>query len=137
MRATTRTKAKPVAIFAHPELAEPEHVMMMARYAVAEQMIPVVLHPIFMPWYDEEHGLHAAAGDHARELLAMVARHTGGQLWVLLQPGERLLDKSAPMWTLGATRAWRRHGGRSPMRLRHGDPAVWLQLCRAKGVADV
>ena len=122
----------PVAIFAHPTDADPGPVHALARHAVSQQRVPVVLHPAFTPWYADEFGMHAAAGQGASCLLEMVGRHTGGQLWILLRDGEAwsasALTTSRPPWVNPTVVAWGRAAGRMPSRIRHGTAEDWAKV---------
>lgn len=115
----------PVVIFAHPTDADREMLAHLAVHAVSEQRVPVVLHPSAMPWYDGE--FQPVAGPGALTLLNLVARHSGGRLWILLRPGEERADW--PAWAQPAVRAWQRSAGIMPSRIRSGDPDVWARTC--------
>ena len=107
----------PVAIIAPPD-TDPARLHALARYAVTEGRAPVVLHGSAMPWLNNH--LVPASSECVRTLLGMVARHSGGRLWVLL-------DKNGdwPRWAQGSIREWRQAAGRKPSRIRHGTWAAW------------
>ena len=105
-----------MAIFAHPD-DNPWQVHQLATYATKQQRSPLVIHPEFMPWLCYDNGtLRPVASDTCRTLLGMVARHSGGRLWVVLRPDET--REPWPRWLLGTVREWQHHAGRMPSRIR-------------------
>ena len=119
----TATLPKPVAIFGHPD-EDPWQVLALADHSVAQQLAPLVLHPEVQPWLARVDGtMHPAADPTTRTMLGMVARHSGGHLWLILRDGET--RDPWPRWVLGAVRCWQATAGRMPSRIRSATWAGW------------
>jgi len=119
----TATIPDPVAIFSHPDDTL-WRLDALARYAITEQRAPLVLHPGAQPWLRNDDGTLAPHADPVgRALLGLVARHSGGRLWLLLRDGEP--RDPWPRWCLGTVREWQNRAGRMPSRIRAAAWADW------------
>ena len=123
---TAATLPSPVLIIG-PQDHDPDQLHELAALAITEGRVPIVIHPTTRPWYD---GNKHAASKGMESVLAMVGRHTGGRLWLLLQDGESL--DNVPVWCKGIVGAWRRHAGRMPSRMRVGSWDAWAPAVRAR-----
>jgi len=109
----------PVLIFSHPDDSVIKaHIL--ARYAVSQQLAPIVIHPAVMPWLDPD---SPVASEVCRSILGMVARHTGGKMWLILRDGEK--SDPLPSWTKGGVRHWRSFHSSRATRISSGTWSAW------------
>jgi hypothetical protein len=136
----TATTPDPVAIFAHPDEL-PWRVDALARHAISQQRAPLVLHGTGQPWLrDRASGcLLPVAEPVARSLLGLVARHTGGRLWLLLPDScpRPPHGDPWPSWAQGAVRYWQRTAGRMPSRMRAGQWHEWRMSADVLAMGDM
>lgn len=126
-----RPMLSPVLIYGNPD-DPPDRLLVLARLATASQMAPIVLHPEVMPWLRSGPALGPFAGEHARTLLGMVSRHTGGSLWVLHSAPPSA--ERAESWLRGVLHFWRGCSGSRDRRIRSGTWEQWATNLEAHGL---
>lgn len=133
---TGPVRMPPAVIVLHPD-EPPEVVKAICELALSEQRAPIALHRSAMPWlYDETGHPRPVASPWAGSILSMVARHTAGQMWIILRDDEPDLRPNMPYprWAEGAARLWRDES-RSRKGSRRCSPATfWLEKAEQAGV---
>lgn len=133
MTATLTHTPSPVVIYGHPD-EDPNRLTQVARLAIHEQFAPLVIHPQFHPWLlKRDGGIGAFASPCSRSLVGMVARHSGGRLWIVLQDGDEW-PHTTPKWVKGVMRLWTGTNGGGPTRRRMGTWNQWENAIRVMGV---